>query len=89
MVYSVNKFRMYLIGAEFDILTDHQSLTFLLTTPFHTSRLMRWVLRLQEYLFVISHCRGADNIVADFFSCNFPGRVLESSSENYFIRQVI
>lgn len=70
VIYSVQKFRMYLIGSKFRIITDHKSLTFLKNTTFHNARLIRWTLLLQEYHFDISHCKGKDNIVADFFSRN-------------------
>lgn len=71
IIYSVMKFRMYLIGWKFDIVTDHQALTFMLTTPYQNARLMRCVLFFQEYQFEILHCKETDNIVADFFSRNF------------------
>ena len=53
IIYSVLKFRYYLIGSQFEIVTDHKSLTFLLTSQFNSARLMRWILALQEYDFVI------------------------------------
>ena len=62
---------MYLLSVKFKIITDHKSLTFLLTTPFHTARLMRCALGLQEYQFEIKHCRGSDNLVADFLAAIF------------------
>ena len=69
IIYSVLKFRYYLIGTTFDIITDHKSLTFLLTSPFNSARLMRWILCLQEYSF--------RNIVADFFSRNFQNEAVK------------
>ena len=77
IIYSVLKFRYYLIGTTFDIITDHKSLTFLLTSPFNSARLMRWILCLQEYSFRIMHCKGSENIVADFFSRNFQNEAVE------------
>ena len=84
IVYSVLKFRYYLVGAEFDIITDHKSLTFLLTSPFNNARLTRWILCLQEYAFKIEYCKGKDNLVADFFSRRGPGHE-NNSSPNYLI----
>lgn len=76
VIYSVLKFRYYLVGAKFQILTDHKNLTFLSSSPFSSARLMRWTLCLQEYDFEINHCKGKDNIVADFFSRNLRGERL-------------
>lgn len=71
IVYSLLKFRRYLLGVQFEIVTDHRALTFMLSTPYHNSRLMRWVLFVQEYDYEIRHCKGSDNVVADYFSRNF------------------
>ena len=79
IIYAVLKFRYYLIGSVFDIITDHKSLTFLLTSPFNSARLMRWTLALQEYDFTIIHCKGSDNVVADFFSRNFPNEDVQDN----------
>ena len=84
IVYSVLKFRYYLIGSEFDIVTDHKALTFLLSSPFHGARLSRWILALQEYNFTIRHCKGPNKIVADFFSRNFPDQPCQTHP-NYLI----
>lgn len=70
VMYSVEKFRVYLIGRHFSIITDHHALTFLTTSPFHTSRVARWNLCLQEFDYSIEHCRGVDNVFSDFFSRN-------------------
>ena len=84
IIYSILKFRYYLIGSQFGIKTDHKSLTFLLTSPFNRSWLMRWILALQEYDFVIRHCKGTDNVVDDFFSRNFAEPSCQNNS-NHFI----
>ena len=84
IVYSVLRFRYYLVGTSFDIITDHKSLTFLLTSRFNSARLMRWILYLQEYNFEVQYCKGSDNIVADFFSRNLLGECTENNS-NYLL----
>lgn len=74
IVYSVCKLRTYLIGQEFLVITDHKSLTFLNSTAFLNSRLIRCSLLLQQYDFRVEYCIGVDNIVADFFSRNPEGK---------------
>lgn len=68
VVYSVEKFRVYLLGVQFEIVTNHKNLTFLQSARFLSARITRWILLLQQYSFSVSHCRGVDNVVADFFS---------------------
>ena len=80
-MYSILKFRYYLLGARFDIVTEHKSLTFLLTSPFNSARLTRWILALQEYYFYIIHCKGSDNVSADFFSRHFAERTCRNHSD--------
>lgn len=78
IVYAVLRLRTSLIENTFYIITDHQTLTFLFKTPYQNSRLLRRSLILQEYTFVISHCKGQDNLVANYFS-----RVLVVSENDY------
>ena len=82
VVYTVTKFRYYLIGVRFEIITDHKGLTFLNSTLYHNSRLIRWSLLLQQYSFSVSYCRGVDNTVADFLSRNPEGKFFENDSSN-------
>jgi transposase InsO family protein len=69
VVLSVEKFRPYVDGVRFTIITDHSSLLWLLNykTP-TSSRLARWVIRLQPYQFEIIHRKGKDHIVPDALS---------------------
>ena len=74
IVYSIYKCRIYLARSTFYVITDHHALTFLSTTLFHTSRLVRWSIYLQQYSIIVEHCKGCDNVVADFFSRNPAGK---------------
>ena len=52
----------------FEVITDHSSLVWLMRQPNLKGRLARWVLRLQSYKFTISHRKGRENIVPDALS---------------------
>ena len=49
VVYALDKFHAYLIGAEIIIFTDYFALKYLLTKKNAKTRLIRWVLLLQEF----------------------------------------
>lgn len=88
IVYSVTKLRIYLLDQRFLIITDHKGLIFLNSTQYLNSRLIRWSILLQSYDFDIQYCKGADNIVADFFSRN-PESRFESVRPNELSIDVI
>ena len=77
IVYTIYKFRYYLIGVTFQVITDHKGLTFLESTVYHNSRLIRWSLLLQQFSFNVKYCKGTENIVADFLSRNPEGKFAE------------
>ncbi|XP_055640002.1 uncharacterized protein K02A2.6-like isoform X1 [Toxorhynchites rutilus septentrionalis] len=68
LVWSVEKFYIYLYGKVFELLTDCKALVYLFT---HRSRpcarIERWVLRLQSFEYVITYIPGDQNI-ADVLS---------------------
>lgn len=65
---SVKKFRAYVEGHEFTIITDHASLKWLMSQTDLSTRLARWALKLQCYRFKIEHRKGTQNIVPDTLS---------------------
>ena len=66
---AVEHFRMFLLGREFLLRTDHAALAKLLRRDLPpTTRVERWILRLSEYMFRIQHQRGIDNVIADVLS---------------------
>lgn len=53
MVYALQKYRHYLLGAHFKMFTDHSTLKYLLNKPMMWGRIYRWFLLFQEYDFDI------------------------------------
>ena len=68
MVYALDKFRTYLVGADIIIFTDHSALKYLLTKKNAKARLIRWVLLLQEFNLHIMDKKGVENFVTDHLS---------------------
>ena len=68
VVWAIGKFRPYIDGYEFKVVTDHSSLRWLYQMKNPTSRLARWALELQGHKFTIEHRKSALNYVADALS---------------------
>ena len=68
IVYSVQKFRPYLLGAKFTIMTDHRPLQHLFTSEMKNARIQRWAILLDEYGGDIAFVKGSQNVVADALS---------------------
>jgi hypothetical protein len=49
IVFAIDKFRSYLVGAKIIVYTDHAALKYLLTKKDAKPRLLRWILLLQEF----------------------------------------
>ncbi|RWR99108.1 hypothetical protein B4U79_15938, partial [Dinothrombium tinctorium] len=73
IVSAIKRFHHYLLGHEFEIKTDSNSLTYLSRTKDINSRLSRWSLFLQHYNFKVSYRRGESNKLCDFLS-RFPSK---------------
>lgn len=67
-IVCVNRFRPYIEGLPFKIITDHSSLRWLMSQRDLSGRLARWSLKLQRYDFSIEHRKGSLNIVPDTLS---------------------
>ena len=68
IVLGVEHFRQFLYGINFNVITDHQPLKYLLTIKEPSSRLIRWVNRLNMYQFTIVYRKGSKNGNADALS---------------------
>lgn len=72
-IEAIKRFRCYLEMQDFEVITDHSSLLWLMKQPDLTGRLTRWVFKLQSFKFSISHRKGKDHVVPDALSriyCN-------------------
>lgn len=63
IVWSVERFRYYLLGKKFQIYSDCKALKFLFSIRSKPcARIERWVLRLQTFDYEVVHVAGKDNI---------------------------
>ena len=69
IVFAIDKFRPYLVGAKIIVYTDHAALKYLLTKKDVKPRLLRWILLLQEFDIDIKDNIGVENTIADHLSC--------------------
>nr|GFA50781.1 reverse transcriptase domain-containing protein [Tanacetum cinerariifolium] len=68
VVYEFEKFRSYLIMNKSIVHTDHSALKYLFAKKDAKTRLLRWVLLLQEFDFKVLDTKGAENLAADHLS---------------------
>lgn len=71
VVWACEKLHLYLIGSEFEIVTDNKAVEMIFGNPHSKpkARIERWCLRLLPYNFKVIHKPGCDN-VADYLSRN-------------------
>jgi transposase InsO family protein len=66
--WAITLFRPYLLGRHFTVYTDHTALRWLFAHKDPSSKLIRWILHLQEYAFDILSRPGKENANADALS---------------------
>jgi hypothetical protein len=71
VLFGIEKYRPYVEGTHFQVITDHYSLLWLAHLQNPSGRLARWSLRMAQYNFSISHRKGKLNVVPDALSRAF------------------
>ena len=67
-LYAMKAFRHYLISKRFTLVSDHAPLAYLNSINDPSSRLMRWILKFQDYEYDFKYKKGKLNINADALS---------------------
>ena len=71
VLWAIRKFRAYVEGYHFKVITDHSSLKWLCNLHNPTGRLARWALEMQAYDYDVEHRKGSMNHVPDALSRMF------------------
>src|SRR6185437_10831150 len=68
IVWSIDKFSIYLRPRKFVVLTYHSSLQWLLKQDLPKGRLLNWLYKMRQYDFTIEYRKGVNNPCADALS---------------------
>lgn len=70
VILAIEKFKHYVEGSRFTVVTDAQSLVWLskISAEKGSAKLIRWALKLQQYDFELQYRKGSLNIAADALS---------------------
>lgn len=71
VLFGIEKFRPYIEGSHFTVVTDHASLKWLDNLKDPSGRLGRWALGIQQYDYTVVHRKGVDSVVPDALSRMF------------------
>ncbi|CAM8907409.1 unnamed protein product [Rhodiola kirilowii] len=80
VVFALEKFRPYLLGAKVIVYSDHAAIRYLMKKKEAKPRLIRWILLLQEFDVEIRDKKGIENTVADHLS-----RIVRKEEEGHIM----
>ncbi|MCO5559123.1 hypothetical protein L7F22_012715 [Adiantum nelumboides] len=88
MIYSVKKFRYYLLATKFVFYVDHQALLYLVNKPCATGRISRWLLILLEFDFTVVVRPGKKHLMADHLSRITNGKLKYAGKGPYRVCEI-
>lgn len=68
VLFNIEKFRGFVEGVPFTVITDHYSLLWLSTIKNPSGKLARWAIRLRQHTFDLVHRKGVQNVIPDALS---------------------
>lgn len=72
VLWALEKLRPYIEGIKIEVITDHYCLVWLQNLKAVSGRLARWIVRLQQFDFTVTHRKGSDHHVPDLLSRAVP-----------------
>lgn len=82
VVFALEKFRPYVEGVHFTVITDHYSLLWLKKMKDPVGKLARWSVRLNQFSFDLVHRKGCLNVVPDALS-RLPAEISSVDTDTY------
>lgn len=72
VLWALEKLRPYIEGIKVEVITDHYCLVWLQNIKAVSGRLARWIVRLQQFEFSVTHRKGSEHHVPDLLSRSVP-----------------
>ena len=82
MVFTLQKYRHYLLANPFMFYTNHQALKYLVNKPLHHGRICRWLLLFQEFEFEVMVRPGKANVRPNHLSRTDTGEEMTRNKDD-------